>query len=200
MYERTNPYFEYATGGMLDLRECKFEQFDEKTTRVTGAKWVPAKKTLVKIEGAKYIGERYMGISGIRDPYLVEHIDDVVQWSKDSTERQFGKEGYKIYYHVFGKNAILKEMEPVKKSKAHEMCIVIEAVSPDEELAAKVVDYALRMTFLVRIPGVKGTAGAAATTKLPMKASPGYVWSINHTIPVDDPMELFPTYITEAGI
>jgi hypothetical protein len=200
MYERANPYFEYATGGMLDLRECKYEQFDEKTTRVTGAKWIPAEKTKIKIEGAKYIGERYMGISGIRDPYLVQRIDDVVQFCKESTDKQFGKEGYQIFFHVFGKNGILKEMEPIKKSQAHEMCIVIEVVSTDENLAAKVTDYALRMTFLARIPGVKGTAGAAATSKLPMKASPGYIWSINHTITVDDPMELFQTYTTYAGV
>ncbi len=200
MYERANPYFEYATGGMLDLRECNYEQFDEKTTRVTGAKWIPAKKIQVKIEGARYVGERYMGISAIRDPYLVQRIDDVVQWCQDSTEKQFGKEGYQMFFHVFGKNGVLKEMEPVKKSLAHEMCIVIEVVSPDDELAAKITDYALRMTFLVRIPGVKGTAGAAATTKLPMKANPGYIWSINHTITVDDPMELFQTHTTYAGV
>jgi len=200
MYERANPYFEYATGGKLDLRECKYEQFNKKTTRVTGAKWIPAAKIQIKIEGAKYIGERYMGISGIRDPYLVQHIDDVVQWCRESTERQFGKEGYQMFFHIFGKNGVLKDMEPVKKSQAHEMCIVIEVVSLDENLAAKVTDYALRMTFLARIPGVKGTAGAAATTKLPMKASPGYIWSINHTITVDDPMELFQTYTTFAGV
>jgi hypothetical protein len=200
MYERANPYFEYAAGGMLDLRECKYEQFDERTTRVTGAKWVPTEKVHVKIEGARYVGERYMGISAIRDPFLVEHIDDVVRYCKDSTEKLFGKEGYQIFFHVFGKNGVLKEMEPVKKSLAHEMCIVIEVVSLDDYLAAKITDYALRMTFLARVPGVKGTAGAAATTKLPMKANPGYVWSINHTVTVDDPMELFKTYTTYAGV
>jgi hypothetical protein len=68
------------------------------------------------------------------------------------------------------------------------------------EFGEKVTELALRMFFLARIPGVKGTAGSAATTKLPMRATPAYVWNVNHTVPVDDPMELFPVHITEAGV
>ena len=41
---------------------------------------------------------------------------------------------------------------------------------------------------------------AAATTKQTMRSSPGYMWNINHTVAVDDPMELFPVHITEAGV
>jgi hypothetical protein len=33
-----------------------------------------------------------------------------------------------------------------------------------------------------------------------MRATPAYVWNVNHTVPVDDPMELFPVHITEAGV
>ena len=56
------------------------------------------------------------------------------------------------------------------------------------------------MFFLLRIPGAKGTAGSAATTKKTMKSSPGYMWNVNHTVPIDDPMELFPVHMTEAGV
>jgi hypothetical protein len=56
------------------------------------------------------------------------------------------------------------------------------------------------MFFLARIPGAKGTAGTAATSKLPMKTLPGYVWNINHTVPIDDPLELFPVHLIEAGV
>ena len=30
MYERSNPFFEYVAGGMLDMRDCDYEQYDEK--------------------------------------------------------------------------------------------------------------------------------------------------------------------------
>ena len=58
----------------------------------------------------------------------------------------------------------------------------------------------LVMGDLLRIPGAKGTAGSAATTKKTMKSPPGYMWNVNHTVPIDDPMELFPVHMTEAGV
>ena len=41
MYERTNPYYEYVAGGCLDMSECAYEQFDEKTCRITNPKFIP---------------------------------------------------------------------------------------------------------------------------------------------------------------
>lgn len=201
MYERESPFYEYTVGGMLDMTGCEFEQFDERTCRISGAKWIPSKELRVKIEGARKVGERYIAIAAIRDPYLVQHVDEVVQWSRESIEENFGPAGYQLHYHVFGKNGVLKEMEPVKEIQSHELCIVVEGVAPTDQLAEKITDFATRMMFLVRIPGVKGTAGAAAfIEKKPMRATQSYEWSINHTLPVDDPMELFPVHLTEAGV
>jgi len=200
MYERANPNFEYAVGGSLDMRDCRYEQFDEKTTRVTGARWLPAPEIRVKLEGAKRIGDRFIGIAGLRDPHLVRHVDDVVRWSRESVTKMFGTEGYELFFHIFGKNGVLKELEPIKETMAHELAVVVESVAADASLAERVTDYAVRMMFLARIPGVKGTAGAAATTKKAMRYLPGYVWTLNHTIPVDDPLELFSVHMTEAGV
>ena len=200
MYERATPFYEYAAGGMLDMSECQYTQFDEKTAKITGARWIPSDTIRIKLEGAKRVGERYLGIAAVRDPHVIKHIDEVVQWCRDSVERLFGCNGYKLYFHIFGKNGVLKEMEPVKETKSHELCVVIEGVSEEDELAKKVTDYAGRMMFLARIPGIKGTAGAAATTKMAMKTTPGFIWNVNHTIPINDPMELFAVNITEAGI
>jgi hypothetical protein len=95
----------------------------------------------------------------------------------------------------------LKDLEPVKQTLAHELCIVTEGIAPTRELAEKITDLATRMMFLVRIPGVKGTAGAAASIeKRPMLASPAYTWTVNHLIQVGDPLELFPTHIIDAGV
>ena len=200
MYERETPYYEHTLGGTLDVSECHYEQFDERTARITGAKWVPAIELRVKIEGARKIGERYMGFVGLRDPHIVRNVDAAIEWCKTAVVKRFGKEQYELYFHVFGKNGVLKELEPVRETQAHELGIVVEGLAATDELAAKITDFAVRMFFLVRIPGVKGTAGAAATTKKTMKSSPGYMWNINHTVPIDDPMELFPVHVTEGGV
>ena len=200
MYERETPYFEHALGGTLDMSTCHYEQFDERTARITGAKWLPAAELRVKIEGARKIGERYMGFVGLRDPHVVRNVDAAIEWCKSAVAKRFGKEQYELYFHVFGKNGVLKELEPVRDTKAHELGIVVEGLAATDALAAKITDFAVRMFFLVRIPGVKGTAGAAATTKMTMKSSPGYMWNVNHTVPIDDPLELFPVHMTEGGI
>jgi hypothetical protein len=200
MYERETPYFEHALGGTLDMRECRYEQADARTVRITGAKWLLAKELRVKLEGAKKIGERYMGFVGVRDPHVVKNIESAIEWSKTAVARRFPDTKYELYFHVFGRDAILKELEPVKAQPAHELGLVVEGVAPTDALAEKITDFATRMFFLSRIPGVKGTAGTAATTKKTMKSSPGYMWNVNHTIPIDDPLELFPVHMTEAGV
>lgn len=200
MYERETPYFEHALGGTLDMRECRYEQHDERTVRITGARWIPANALRVKIEGAKKIGERYMGFVGLRDPHVVRNVDAAIEWCRSAVENRFGKEQYELYFHVFGRDGVLKDLEPVRETRAHELGIVVEGVAPSETLAEKITDFAVRMFFLARIPGVKGTAGTAATTKKTMKSSPGYMWNVNHTVPIDDPMALFPVHMTEAGV
>ena len=86
-----------------------------------------------------------MGFAGIRDPHLVRNVDKVVEWSRASTARIFGKDRYELFFHVFGKNGVLKELEPVKDSKAHELGVVVEVVADDDALAQKITDFALRM-------------------------------------------------------
>jgi hypothetical protein len=182
------------------MRACNYEQFDERTVRISGAAWIPAKELRAKIEGAKKVGERYMGFVGLRDPHVIRNVDAAIEWCKSAVAKRFGQEQYELYFHVFGKNAVLKELEPVRTTSPHELGIVVEGLANSDALAEKITDFAVRMFFLVRIPGVKGTAGTAATTKKTMKSSPGYLWNVNHTVPIDNPMELFPVHMTEAGV
>ena len=110
MYERANPFYEHFLGGHIDMRDCRYEQHDERTTRITEPRFVPAADLRVKLEGSGKLGERHVGIVGVRDPYTIAHIDEVIP------------------------------------------------------------------------------------------ASPAYRWTINHTLRLDDPLELFPTFVTEAGV
>jgi len=200
MYERETPYFERALGGLLDMTHCTYEQYDERTCRIAGAQWIPDSRLRVKLEGARRVGDRYMGIVGIRDPHVVANVDKAIEWCRIAVAKRFGNQKYELFFHVFGRNGVLKEMEPIKDAKPHELAIVVEGLADGEALAQKLTDFATRMFFLARIPGAKGTSGLAATTKGTMRSSPGYVWNVNNTAPVDDPMELFPVHLIEAGV
>lgn len=201
MYERSTPYFEYFPGGMLDMTDCVYEQYDEKTCRVTGSKFVPVKgKIKVKLEGSGKLGERFIGIAGIRDPYSIKNIDKVIAWAREQVEERFGKSGYQLHYRVFGKNGVMGELEPVKETKSHELCLIVEGVAPTKEMAEEVAMIGTRQIFYARLPDVSGTAGSAAfVVDEVLPATPAYTWTMNHVIAVDDPMELFELKVIEIA-
>ncbi len=68
MYERTNPFTEHVLGGHLDMTDCVYEQYDERTCRITGPRFIPADTLRVKLEGAGRIGARFVGMVGRARP------------------------------------------------------------------------------------------------------------------------------------
>ena len=200
MYERSNPFSEYVAGGMLDMTNCRYEQISEKTTRVTGMAFVPAKEVRVKLEGSGKLGERYVGIAGIRDPYTIANVDKVIEWARQQTRERFGDHGWQLHYNVFGRNGIMGDMEPLKDRPAHELCIVVQGVAATREMAEEVAMTGTRQLFYARLPEVKGTAGGVSfVLDEVMPASPAYRWTLNHTVAVDSPMELFPIHTDTVG-
>lgn len=201
MYERSNPYYEYFLGGHIDMSQCVYDQYDERTTRVTGPKFIPAQELRVKLEGAGKIGERYVGMVGVRDPYTISRIDEVIAWAKNAVRERYGDSGYQLSYTVYGRDGVMGDLEPLRDRLAHELCVVVQAVASTAEMAEAVCMTASRQMFYARLPDVKGTAGGVAfLLDEVMRATPSYRWTLNHTMRVDDPMELFPVHIIEAGI
>jgi len=201
MYERANPFYEYFLGGHIDMSRCHYEQYDERTVRVTGPNYVPAPDLRVKLEGSGKIGDRYVGIVGVRDPYTIANIDLVTAWAQRQVVERFGDRGYELHFTIYGRNAILGDREPVKATPAHELGIVVQAVAPTKAMAEEVCMIATRQMFYARLPEVKGTAGGVAfLLDEVVPASPAYRWTLNHTMRLDDPLELFPTFVVEAGV
>lgn len=185
MYERSHPYFEKVAGGTLDMTECRYEQVGEKTTRVTGPRWEPAENVTVKLEGAGFIGHRFVGFAGVRDEYTIARIDDVIAWARAQVAERFTEGGYELHFHVFGRNAILKRYE-FETTPAHELGLVIEGVAADRETARAVAMTATRQVFYARLPDVKGTAGSVSFLfDEVLEASAAYEWTLNHIIPAD---------------
>jgi len=204
MYERSNPYFEHVAGGTLDMSDCRYEQVAEKTTRISGATFRRAAEFRVKLEGAGKIGERYVGMVGIRDPYTIAHVDEVIGWARDKVRERFGREnegGYELWYTVYGRDGIMGEQEPLRDRPAHELCILVQGVAPTAAMAEELCMIGTRQMFYARLPDVKGSAGSVAfALDEVLRASPSYRWTINHTVRCDDPLELFPTHMTVAGV
>ncbi len=200
MYERSNPYHEFVAGGMLDMTNCNYSQVSEKTTRVTGMEFVPAEDFRVKLEGSGKEGERFVGMAGIRDPYTIANVDRVIDWARTQTRERFGDTGWELHYNVFGRDGVMGAMEPLRDQPGHELCIVVQGVAPTREMAEEVTMTGTRQLFYARLPDVKGTAGGVSfVLDEVLPASPAYRWTLNHTMAVSDPLELFPTHSAIVG-
>src|SRR5690606_15350070 len=149
----------------------------------------------VKLEGSGKVGERYMGFAGVRDPYTIERIDEVIGWAQQQVRERFGEPeagGYELHYQVYGRDAIMGEMDPLRNQPGHELGIMVFGVAPTAAMAEEVTLTGTRQMFYARLPDVKGTAGGVA---FPLdevtRVTPAYRWTLNHTVAVDDPLELF---------
>jgi hypothetical protein len=104
---------------------------------------------------------------------------------------------YHLNFHVYGRDAILGRREPTPEITSHEICVVIDAVAPDRHEAIKVAKLAKYCSLRVHYPGKLGTAGGCAmlADEVLMSDTPGYEWALDHLLPLDDPLELFPSQI-----
>lgn len=200
MYERSNPYEEFFAGGQLDMTHCKYEQLTEKTTRITGSRFIPSPQVRVKLEGAGKVGERFVGFCGVRDPYTIANMDRVIDWARTQVKARFGDTGYQLHYNVYGRDGVMGDLEPLRDQPGHELGVMVQGVAPTAKMAEEVTMIGLRQMFYARLPDVKGTAGSVSfPLDEVLHASPAYRWTLNHTVAVDDPMQLFPTHLVTIG-
>jgi len=205
MYERRDPFREHVVSGHVDMTEVRYEPWDERTARASGARFVAAARPMVKLEGAGKVGERRLAIVGIRDPYTIENIDAAMGWARARLAERFGPPGdggWTVHYHAYGRDGVMGALEPARPARPHELGIVVETVCADARRAEEVCALAARNLFYARLKEVKGTAGAAALMSDEiLVGKPGYEWTLNHVMPVDDPAEPFRTaFETVRGI
>jgi hypothetical protein len=181
------------------MTNCLYEQLDPRTTCVTGSRFVPSERVRVKLEGSGKVGERYVGLCGIRDPYTVANVDRVIGWAREQVRARFGDSGYQLHYTVYGRNGVMGDLDPMRDRPGHELCVMVQGVAPTRAMAEELTMIGLRQMFYARLPDVKGTAGSVAfPLDEVLHASPAYRWTLNHTLEVDDPMELFPTHLVDV--
>lgn len=192
-YERPDPFYEYVAGGMLDISGCFYEQYDEKTTRITGQVFVPlAEKKKIKLEGAGKIGERFIGIVELKDPCLIHNIDDLIAQTRRQVEERFIGEIYQLVYKIYGKDGSSGSPEPANERHSPELCVMVEGIAETEQIAEEITVMATRQMLYDHVPRRKETWKTAAFVIYEvLPAPPAYSWTIHHTIPVENPAEIF---------
>ena len=201
LYEREDPFSQGGPGHMLDLSDCRFEPEDDRRVRVSGARLVPDKTGYwVKLEGARKAGFRTISVAGIRCPTMIERIDQILGEAREQTLDYFGANDLRITYHVYGRDGVMRGLEPQIGIASHELGLVMETLAQDQELAHAACHRLSGALLHCNYPGQVNTSGNLAFPYSPSEidTGPAYEFSIYHLMKAKDPIEFFPVHIEEV--
>jgi hypothetical protein len=160
----------------------------------------------VKIEGVRSLGFRAISIAGVRCPAMIATIDEALAEATRRTQHYFAEVGvdegsYRIAVHEYGRDAVMKRLEPLRGDPAHELGLVIEAVAPTADLAKGVCHHLGGALLHLDFPGQYNNAGNLAFLYSPSEIDVGEVFefSIYHLMRVAHPLEFCEIEISDVG-
>ncbi|MDR5784628.1 acyclic terpene utilization AtuA family protein [Caballeronia sp. LZ065] len=203
LYEKSKPDMLAGPGGVLDLREARYEQISERAVRVSGSRFIPSEQYAVKLEGAGRVGYRTIFIGGIRDSILLSQIDDFLARVHESAAKTYPEiaEGRAtLDFHQYGRNGVMGATEPELERIPHEIGLMGEVTAPTQELANAICSSTRINVLHMPYAGQVATAGNFAIPLNPPETPTGpvYRFSVYHLMEVDSPTELFPIHYCET--
>ncbi|MGB8267982.1 MAG: acyclic terpene utilization AtuA family protein [Candidatus Velthaea sp.] len=207
LYENADPYRHVECSGTLDLSATTFSAVDERRVRVTGSAFEPADEYTVKLEGAERIGYQSLIIGGIRDPYLIARLDAWLATVRHAVETmtarllgdQLGPQDYALTFTVYGRDAVMGALEPLRDQPGHEVGIVFAATAPTQALATAIASFGRQPLLHTPIPEWSGAITGFACLHNPAVLERGavYRFNVNSVVVPPDPLALFPIAVHE---
>ncbi|MCK1993295.1 DUF1446 domain-containing protein [Peribacillus muralis] len=194
-YEKDHPFILHGPGFVLDFEDCEFNTIEEGVIEVRNSKFLEAKDYYIKLEGARKVAYRTFVIAGIRDPLLIQSIEDIEANIKRQTTEYYPEinpDSYSINFYNYGKDAVMGSTEPVPFN-GHEIGVLFEVIADTQELANSIC-ATVRSTFLhYGYEGRKSTAGNLAFPFAPsdIEFGPVYEFSVYHLMKVEDGLSPF---------
>ena len=200
LYENADPFFLKESSGTLDLTQSRYEAVGDRAVKVSGSAFIPADRYTVKLEGAEKVGYQSVVIGSVRDPFIIRQIDDWTARLQDRIHARvaqvFGaalrREAYHIHFRIYGKNGTMGPLEPVKEIRSHELCLLIEATAPTQEMASSIAGIIRHQGLHLPIPEWSGLITALACPYNHLDRGAVYRFNVNHVVEPDDPYEMFP--------
>ncbi|MBS4189746.1 acyclic terpene utilization AtuA family protein [Bacillus sp. FJAT-49705] len=189
-YEKEHPYLLHGPGIILDLSECEFKEIEDGVVQVTKSKLINTDQTYIKLEGARRVAYRTFVIAGVRDPILIENIEEIEQKVKEQVSDYYpeiNRDEYQIQFYNYGMNAVLGSKEK-EHFNGHEIGVLFEVIAKSQELANSIC-ATVRSTFLhYGYEKRKSTAGNLAFPFAPsdMEFGPVFEFSIYHLMEINE--------------
>jgi hypothetical protein len=203
LYEQPDPTCFYEPEGKVDMTECVFECVGDRAVKVLGTRMVRSPKPTLKLEGAALRGYRSIAIAGIRDPIIIEHLDELEAGVRGAVDKNLAgliaPEDYSLRFLRYGSNGVMGALE-ARRDPPREIGLVVEAVAPTQDLADAVLGLARSTALHQGFPGRKTTAGNLAFPFSPSDLRGGAVYEfvIYHLMEIADVDALFPVVMEEV--
>lgn len=208
LYETSNPYLFPECGGTLDISRAVYEQADETSVWVRGSVFHRAEQPTVKLEGAEMIGYQSMIVGGIRGPFVIEGLDGWLAGVREDIDAtvarvypELDRESWVLNLHVYGRDAVMGELEADRADLPHEVGVVAEVTAPTQELASALMSMCRQPLLHHPLPKWNGSITPFACLHNPavVDRGPVYRFSLHHVVEVADPSELFRVETTEIA-
>jgi hypothetical protein len=209
LYENEDPFRFTESSGTVDISEATYEAVDERTVRVAGSRFQPARPATVKLEGAELVGYQTIIIGGIRDPFILRQLDSWLANVRAYIEESIAHvlkdfvtcEEYQLVFHVYGRNAVMNGLEPEPASVPKEVGIVCEVTAPSQRLATIIAQLCRQPLLHYPIPEWHGATTSFACLYNPAHIERGAVYRFNlhHVAVPQSPLDLFRTIYVEPG-
>ena len=208
LYENANPFLLTEPSGVIDTQHAEYVANSERSVRVSGSRFTPAKEYTIKLEGAQLVGYQTVVIGGIRDPHIIRSLDALLPKARayfdariaDLFPGQLCGDDYDISYRIYGRDAVMGLLEPLRDSRAaYEVGVLITITAPSQELANKIATLVSHVSAHLPVPAYQGIISSLAYPFSPpeLPRGPVYRFSLNHVVLPDDPCEMFRTEMLE---
>jgi hypothetical protein len=209
LYENANPFLLTEPSGVIDTGQAEYRALSDRVVRVTGSRFREAAQYTVKLEGSQLVGYQTIVIGGIRDPYIIRALDTLLPKARaffdtriaDLFPGQLTKNDYDISYRIYGRDAVMGQLEPMRVSGVgYEVGVLITITAPTQELATKIATFVSHVSAHLPVPEYQGIISSLAYPFSPPELPRGavYRFSVNHVVAPDDPYEMFHTELVEV--
>jgi hypothetical protein len=206
LHEVSDPYLMIEPGWRTDTRAATYEATSDRAVAVRGSVGTRTPYT-VKLEGAEFAGYQQAFMFSVRDPTILESIDE---WTENirhdieiRCEELLGPEGLSTCtatVRIYGQDGTMGLREPLKKFAGHEAFFLIDVVAPDRETceaATSVIWYAY---IHAKAPAWDQSCTVAwPFTRSIMDMGETFRFNVHHAMEVDDPMETARIEYEEVG-
>ena len=197
LYENSNPFRLVEPGGILDVTDAQYEQADERTVRVSGARWDEQPYTM-KLEGAGGGAFQTIMLVGIEDPDVLRDIngfhDRFLMALYQRTQQSIPAERlgeFHISLRMYGWNAVSGQRPPKGTAPPPEIGVLFVATAQTQELANEIAQAC--NPYFFHFPAVMDKelpSYGFAFSPADVPRGQVFEFKLNHVVEVSDPMEL----------